>query len=168
MILKHKIVEQLRQKWGQFAAFDSSLRDETNDYNDALGRLAQMTGAQLLSLLSQEETPGALPTAEFDSARNLCLDFNEKFANHQEARQWACNALLNHTTFAVDGSQIRHDPDFKIPIAAVQVAWFENGHTREGHYTKDISFEILTPDDLIIEFNGDHIFSEQKVNLRRF
>lgn len=168
MIINHKIVEQLREKWPQFIAFDSSSRDEARDYKDALGKLMEMDCDRLLSQLSNELTPGAFPTPEFDPSGNLCRHFPHQFSNHQEARAWACEALLDHTTFAVDGSQIRHDPDFNIPVAAVQVAWFENHHTREGHYAKDLTFEVLAPEELFIEFNGDQVFSEQRVNARRF
>jgi hypothetical protein len=168
MILHHKIVEQLREKWPRFVAFEDSFRDESNGYKDALGKLAEISSDGLLTQLSGEETPGALPTPEFDSARNLCLNFSRRFNNHQEARDWACQALLDHTTIAVDGSQIKHDPDFNIPVAAIQVAWFENRHARDGRYTKDIAFEILTPEDILVEYNGDRVFSEQRVNARRF
>jgi hypothetical protein len=55
-----------------------------------------------------------------------------------------------------------------MPVAAVQVAWFENVHTRGGHYTKDVAFEILAPDELLIEDHGERQVSEQAVSLRRF
>ncbi len=168
MILHHKIVEQLREKWPRFVAFDDSFRNESKGYREALDKLAEISSDGLLSQLSGQETPGALPTAEFDAARSLCVDFTHEFTNHQEARDWACDALLGHTTIAVDGSQIKHDPDFSIPVAAVQVAWFENHHARAGHYAKDIAFEILAPEELLVEFNGDRVFSEQRVNARRF
>src|SRR5262249_53364931 len=32
----------------------------------------------------------------------------------------------------------------------------------------DARFEVLTPEDLTVEFNGDRVISEQQVNLRRF
>ncbi|HKX27559.1 MAG TPA: DNA double-strand break repair nuclease NurA [Blastocatellia bacterium] len=168
MILNHKVIEQLHQKWPHFIAFDHSSRDEAKSYRQAIDRLCQSSAEELNRQLSKIETPGAIPTPEFDLATNLSLGFPPQFNNHQEARDWACEVLLNHTTFAVDGSQIRHDPDFSIPVAAVQVAWFENHHLREGGYTKGVGFEILTPDELIIEFNGDRVYSEQTVSTRRF
>jgi NurA domain len=168
MILNHKIIAQLREKWPQFAAFNETLRDDTKDYRNALNRLSELSCENLLSRLSNETTPGALPTAEFERARGLCLEFPTRFGNHQEARSWALEVLLGHTTFAVDGSQIRPDPSLNIPIAAVQVALFENRHRLEPSYTKDVAFEILTPEELLVEFNGDRIFSEQTVNTRRF
>jgi hypothetical protein len=124
--------------------------------------------AELAKRLEFVETPGALPTGEFDAAPDLRLEFPHKWKNHQEAREWALDALLDHPTFAVDGSQIRPDGDFSIPVAAVQVAWFENRHTIDGRYVKDARFEVLTPEDLTVEFGDDHVISEQQVNLRRF
>jgi NurA domain len=168
MILNHKIVEQLREKWPQFAAFNDTSRDDAQEYRKALNTLSQLSSESLLSRLSGETTPGALPTAEFELARELRLEFPIIFGNHQEARSWAYDVLLDHTTFAVDGSQIRPEPGLSIPIAAVQVALFENRHRPEASYSKDISFEILTPEELLVEFNGDRIFSEQTVSARRF
>lgn len=177
MIIQNKIIEQLQAKWDRFAAFNDSSRDEAKEYREALERLAGMNAESLLALLADEETPGAWPTSEFEAAPGLRLSFPERFGNHQEARAWACEKLLDHATFAVDGSQIKRDQDFSLPVAAVQVAWFENRHTRDarsahsahsGSYTKDIALEVLTPDDLIVEFDGDQVYSEQRVNARRF
>jgi hypothetical protein len=114
------------------------------------------------------KTPGALPTTEFDAAAGLRIEFPHKWKNHQEAREWAFDTLLDHPTFAVDGSQIRPDDDFSIPVAAVQIAWFENRHTVDGRYVKDARFEVLTPEDLTVEFGDDRVISEQQINLRRF
>ncbi|MBO0720225.1 MAG: DNA double-strand break repair nuclease NurA [Blastocatellia bacterium] len=168
MILNHKIVEQLRDKWPRFVAFDDTSRDDAKEYREAIGRLSDISAESLLSLLSDVETPGALPTPEFEKARDLRVIFPQTFGNHQEARSWALEVLLDHTTFAVDGSQIRPDPGLSIPIAAVQVAWFENRHQRAGSYAKDLAFEILTPDELVVDLNGERIFSEQTVSTRRF
>src|SRR5262245_51360014 len=143
MILNHKIVDQLREKWPRFVAYDDTSRDDAEDYREAVHRLSDLSSESLDSLLANIETPGALPTAEYEKARDLRREFPRRFGNHQEARSWALEVLLDHTTFAVDGSQIRPDPGLSIPIAAVQVAWFENRHSLPGSYTKDIAFEIL-------------------------
>jgi hypothetical protein len=127
-----------------------------------------LPSSELARKLATVETPGALPTEEFDAAAGLRIGFPHKWKNHQEAREWAFDALLDHPTFAVDGSQIRPDDDFSIPVAAVQVAWFENRHTVDGRYVKDARFEVLTPEDLTVEFGDDHVISEQQINLRRF
>src|SRR5262245_14777020 len=168
MIHNHKIVERLREKWPQFAAFNDTSRDDAKDYLDALRRLSEFSSQSLISLLARADTPGALPTHEFEKAPDLRCEFPIKFENHQEARSWAFDVLLDHTTFAVDGSQIRPDPGLNIPVAAVQVAWFENRHSQEGSYAKDIEFEILAPDELIVDFNGERSISDQTVSTRRF
>ncbi len=168
MIVPQKIIEQLQEKWARFESFGDTWRTETRDYREALGRLERMTSAEILDLLKGFETPGALPTVEFDLAPELCLEFPQRFENHQEARAWAHSKLLNHVTFAVDGSQIRHDPDYSIPVAAVQVGWFINYHLAEGRFEKDQQLEILAPEELLIEFNGDRVVSEQRINARRF
>src|SRR5215475_4568740 len=168
MIHREKILQQLQSKRDQFVAFEDSFQDEAGRYLDALDRMSILPGSELTSRLAPVKTPGALPTAEFDAAAGLRVEFPHKWKNHQEAREWAFDALLDHPTFAVDGSQIRPDDDFSIPVAAVQVAWFENRHTVDGRYIKDARFEVLTPEDLTVEFGDDRVISEQQVNLRRF
>jgi NurA domain-containing protein len=168
MIQRDKILQQLQSKRDQFVAFEDSFQDEAGKYQDALDRMAMLPSNELTRRLATVKTPGALPTAEFDAAAGLSVEFPHKWKNHQEAREWAFDALLDHPTFAVDGSQIRPDDDFSIPVAAVQVAWFENRHTVDGRYIKDARFEVLTPEDLTVEFGDDRVISEQQVNLRRF
>jgi hypothetical protein len=168
MIFRDKVVQQLQTKREKFIAYDDSYQDEAGRYTEALERLSLLPGGEARRKLEMVETPGALPTSEFDAAPALSFEFPHKWKNHQEARQWAFDALLDHPTFAVDGSQIKPDGDLGVPVAAVQVAWFENRHTSDGQYTKDARFEVLTPEELIVEFNGDRVVSEQQVNLRRF
>jgi hypothetical protein len=168
MIQRDKILQQLQSKRDKFVAFEDSFQNESGKYLDALDRMSMLSGSELAKMLAPIVTPGAFPTAEFDAAPDLRVEFPHKWKNHQEAREWAFDALLDHPTFAVDGSQIRPDEDFSIPVAAVQVAWFENRHTTDGRYVKDARFEVLTPEDLTVEFGDDHVISEQQVNLRRF
>ncbi|MGH9939890.1 MAG: DNA double-strand break repair nuclease NurA, partial [Blastocatellia bacterium] len=168
MIQRDKILQQLQNKRDKFVAFEDSFQDEAARFLDALDRMATLPGGELTRRLMFAETPGALPTAEFDAAPDLRVEFPHKWKNHQEAREWAFDTLLDHPTFAVDGSQIRPDDDLSIPVAAVQVGWFENRHTSDGRYSKDARFEVLAPEDLSVEFNGDRVISEQQVNLRRF
>jgi hypothetical protein len=168
MIQRDKILQQLQSKRDQFVAFEDSFLNEAGKYLDALDRMAMLPGDELAKTLALVETPGALPTVEFDDAPDLRVEFFHKWKNHQEARVWAFDTLLDHPTFAVDGSQISPDSDFSIPVAAVQIAWFENRHTTDGRYVKDARFEVLTPDDLTVEFGDDRVISEQQINLRRF
>ena len=166
MILRDKILDQLRDKQEKFSSFNGSLQDEVTIYREKLEELARFSSAELRARLSGDSTPGALPTAEFDAAPTLCLPFPQDWSNHADARAWACEALLDHTTIAVDGSQIPPYAGFNIPVAAVQVAWFENHHTRQGSYVKDVEIKILTPEDLRAEAAGDR--ADQKINAQRF
>lgn len=166
MILRDKILAQLADKREKFREFAVGLRDESEVFRQALENLAAISRAELEARLSGTETPGALPTEEFDTAPALCLPFAHAWNNHADARAWACEALLNHTTLAVDGSQIPPHPGFNIPVAAVQVAWFENHHTTAGSFVKDIEMEILSPDKLQADQDGER--TEQKINARRF
>src|SRR5918999_1004455 len=54
-----------------------------------------------------------------------------------------------------------------LPVAAVQIASFENPHTPEGRYTKDVHFEVIPPEQLLARA-GDYESPEQVVALRRF
>ncbi len=168
MILRDKVLAQLHNKLENLRNFNDSLLDEAQVYREALKQLAQTSQAELTENLNGHETPGAQPTAEFDTARDLRFAFAPHWNNHTEARVWACETLLNQTTFAVDGSQINPNPDLSIPIAAVQVAWFENHHTHEGSYVKDAVLEIIPPKDFSDDEAGEEELSRQMVNLRRF
>ncbi|MFN0110635.1 MAG: DNA double-strand break repair nuclease NurA [Blastocatellia bacterium] len=166
MILRDKILAQLEAKQQNFRDFEGALQDESDIFRQALTQLATLSRSELESRLGEVETPGARPTEEFDAAPKLCLPFPHRWDNHAEARDWAYPTLLNHTTLAMDGSQIPPHSGFNIPVAAVQVAWFENHHTPEGGFVKDIELEILTPDELKSGDDGER--TEQKINARRF
>ena len=117
---------------------------------------------------ARSDSPGALPTQEFDLARSLVIPFEQQWSNHEQAREWAFETLLGRTTFAADGSQILPTKDFSVPVAAVQVAWFENSHAPGGDYVKDAAFEILTPAEVMVRTGGATEVSEQIVHRRRY
>lgn len=166
MILRDKILAQLNSKKENFREFEGELRDESQVFRTALEQLATMPRTELEARLNDKQTPGAFPTEEFGAAPTLCFPFSQRWNNHAEARAWAYEALLNHTTLAVDGSQIPPHSGFNIPVAAVQVAWFENRHAAEGSFVKDAEIEILTPSELKSGSDGER--TEQKINVRRF
>lgn len=168
MIFRDKIISKLQAKRERFREFDDDFHREAEDYAQALQELSGLSSEELTRRVTQIATPGALPTSEFDRARELRVAFGKSFGNHEESRDWACQTLLDHTTFAADGSQILPVKDFSIPVAAIQVAWFENCHTRDGQYTKDAEFEVLAPNELFVEYDGERVISEQTVYLRRF
>jgi hypothetical protein len=168
MILRERIIEQLAAKKASLLAFDDEYHHEAESYAAALHQLSLLDCAEVEARLAGQDAAGAWPTKEFDAARQLRLDFAHRFNNHTEARAWASDILLDHTTVAADGSQILPNDELSIPVAAVQVAWFSNAHRREGRYTKDITFELLPPESLLIEWHGERQFSEQAVSFQRF
>jgi hypothetical protein len=102
--------------------------------------------------------------------RDTVVSSERRWASHREARAWAKEVLLNTRTFAVDGSQIPPSRDFSVPVGAVQVGWFENLHKPGGQYVKDLTFEVLSPDELAGETDdrGSGQFPDWRVDLRRF
>ena len=88
--------------------------------------------------------------------------------SHEEARRWAVETLAGRVTCAVDGSQLLPGREISLPVAAVQVAAFENPHTADGRgYRKEAHFELVTPDELLAT-QGGKITAADIVGLRRF
>src|SRR5258708_2620044 len=129
MIYRQKIIAALESKRDAFTSFDKDFQEERAAYIGALGKLAVTSKAELDAKLSSAPSPGALPTKEFDLAQQGLIRFPRQFENHQQARDWALATLLDRTTFATDGSQIMPTKDFSVPVAVVQVGWFENHHS---------------------------------------
>jgi len=167
MIYRDKIIAALGSRASDFAQFDTEVTTQYALYRDALERIAKMDGNQLLARLKEIESPGALPTPEFDLARSFVMPFGVSWDNHEEARKWAYETLLGRTTFAADGSQILPSKDFSVPVAAVQVAWFENSHTPDGAYIKDVAFDVLPPSE-VVSANSPTGVSEPAVHRRRY
>ena len=149
MIYRDKIIAALGSRAADFAQFDTEVTAQYALYRDALERIAALGSADLLAQLKEMESPGALPTLDFDLAQEFVIPFGASWSNHEEARRWAYTTLLGRTTFAADGSQILPSKDFSVPVAAVQVAWFENSHTPEGAYVKDVAFDVLPPSEVV-------------------
>lgn len=168
MFSKPHVVKALRAKQNDFSDFQLQASEELDRYRDALEFACSQGREDLLQLLEDIPRPGALPTIERVAGRSLVLPFGPRWENHTEARAWAMEVLRNVPTLAVDGSQITPSGDFSVPVGAVQVGWFANAHDPEGHYEKNIEFEIVSPQELIDVGDEDSSFPVPKVNLRRF
>ncbi|HVF89030.1 MAG TPA: DNA double-strand break repair nuclease NurA [Blastocatellia bacterium] len=167
MIYRDKILAALESRRDDFAIFEDELRKQYATYRAALLDGAALSVAGLTARLAAFDSAGALPLEEF-SGGSAVSPFGCEWKNHDEARAWAFETLLGRTTFAADGSQILPTKDYSVPIAAVQVGWFENPHTPSGAYIKDTSFEILTPDEIMVRTGGATEVSEQVVHRRRY
>lgn len=156
MIYRNKILAALESRRADFTHFQNDMRDQLTAYAKALDQIKSIGHKKLIERLKELEAPGALPAED----RDLVVPFDHEWRNREEARAWSFETLLGRTTFAADGSQILSSKDFSVPVAAVQVGWFENPHTPDGNYIKDAEFEILSP--------GSIELSERAVHLRRY
>jgi hypothetical protein len=168
MIYREKILAALESRRGEFARYESDLRHQYAVYGRALDEFLSIERDQLIKRLQCASSPGAVPADEFFQANSFVIAFEKDWSNREESRAWAYETLLGRTTFAADGSQIIPTKDFSVPVAAVQVGWFENRHTTSGAYIKDARFEILTPAEVMVRSGGDTDFSEQVVHRRRY
>jgi hypothetical protein len=177
MLVRNRVVGALEAKRDQFSGYQIGLREHSDRFRQMLQELATMTRAEIEARLaaSGTEWPGARPSAEHDRLRDAVVPFGLQWNNHEEARRWAVQVLRDQTTFAVDGSQIPPSRDFSVPVAAIQVGWFENPHTPARQYVKDLRFDVLAPGEMASQIEDDAegqaaggAFPDVLVNLRRF
>jgi hypothetical protein len=188
MLHKGKLLAALNAKRGQFSAYDGSFGDQLRAYRYALETLylRYPSAAQLERALPEDlpgkQSAGARPSVEFDrwlvyasegEYHGPLFPFHREFANHEQARQWA-ECIEGITTVAVDGSQLQPWRDASIPVALIQVGLFVNPHAPGQPYTKDVTLEVLSPDEISEASNVErkdpdsYPYSEMQVNLRRY
>ena len=167
MLYRTHVISALEKTREEFVSFERALRGEVGELAARLRALAGRTGAEVRRESGADAARVAYPSDELDRAGAAFLAFPESWRSHEEARRWALEALRGRVTFAADGSQVFPGREASLPVAAVQVASFENPHTPEGHYTKGVRFEVITPNQLL-GGRGDYDSPEQVVALRRF
>lgn len=157
----------LKEKRSHFASFDASAAKALTSYRAALAAASQACAKDLLERLQAFETldRGAEPV-EPSNDPNWIRPFGVAWQNREESFAWVRDRLTNVSTFAVDGSQIYPGKDLSIPVALVQIGWFENLHRADARYEKDIDVDIMTPVDLQATSSGDPV--DRRVNMRRF
>lgn len=168
MLFPGRVAEQLDASAEQFRAFAEHEIQAFRVFGQALRLLDGLDGPALAAELDGVARPGALPSEEWTAPGPFVVRFGQRFAHHREAREWAAARLAGVTTIAVDGSEIKPTKDYSLPIAAVQVAWFENHHRPDGRYVKDVSFRLIHPDDLIAANADGFGIADQLLALRRF
>ena len=164
---QHLLSRALEGKREDFVRFDRAWREDVRDYVRRLRALAGRSAREVAEALSTTKEPGAIPSDELDRAGKMVIPFGRGFRTHEEARRWAIDALCDRTTFAADGSQLTPGRDVSLPVAAVQVGLFENSHTRDGKYRKDARFLIVSPQELLEEYD-DRSAADTIVGLKRF
>jgi hypothetical protein len=132
-----------------------------------LQRVIEVSSAEVSKRISASENVGAIPSKELDERNSFSCSFAENWQNHEQARSWAREILKNRTTFAADASQILPGRDISLPVAAIQVGWFENPHDETQSYEKNAKFKVLSPKELL-ENQEEPMNPETRVGEMRF
>ncbi|MDX2230829.1 MAG: DNA double-strand break repair nuclease NurA [Leptolyngbyaceae cyanobacterium bins.349] len=158
----------LKDKRSHFESFDRSALKALNQYRAALEEASQESAADLFAQLQRVEPldRGAEPLEPLGTYPNWIMPSGLTWQNREESHAWVRDRLSDVSTFAVDGSQIYPGKDLSIPVALVQIGWFENLHRADARYEKDIDVDIMTPVDLKASSSGDPV--DRRVNMRRF
>ncbi len=168
MLYPHRVAEQLQASLDRFRDIAENERRTFRSFDRVLDLAETLDGDGLAALLEGHPAPGAQPSEEWTGARGLSCPFPTRFGHHRDARQWALDRIAGVRTLAVDGSEIKPTKDYSLPIAATQVAWFENPHCPGGHYVKDVAFQIIQPDELTRDYAEGFGAVDQLLALRRF
>ncbi len=163
-----QILTLLHTKRADFAKFDQNTLQVLEQYRKVLAAASQATDADLLEQLSQYSVHdrGAEPLEPVGNDPNWVKSAGLAWQSREQSHAWVRDRLTGIATFAVDGSQIYPSKDFSIPVALVQIGWFENLHQPGGQYEKDVDVDIMTPADLKASTSGDPV--DRRVNMRRF
>ncbi len=159
-----QILDRLQQKRDDFSSFDHETFKLIELYRSALRKAMKLEGEAIAARLQTKRECGAFPLESLDG-NSWIRPFEQSWGSREASLAWVRQKLLGVSTFAVDGSQIYPGRDLSIPIALVQIGWFENLHVPDGEYVKDIATDVMTPTELRSE-RGD--MADRKVNLRRF
>lgn len=161
-----RILELLAARREEFSQFNQVAVEQADQYLSTLKEFMTLPDSKRSALFKRVGGKvGAFPLEPLDKAKQGLIAAGLSWQNREESHRWVRDRLSDVTTFAVDGSQIYPGKDLSIPIALVQIGWFENHHRAEGDYTKDVRVEVLTPQDLKTEA-GD--FADRMVNMRRY
>ena len=158
----------LEAKQDDFTRFDRRSLTALTQYRAALAELTEMS-LQDLQDQQQQMTlagdAGASVIESFGGAHHAVLPCGLTWNSREHSMTWVQETLTGVTTFAVDGSQIFPSKDLSIPVALVQIGWFENPHSANGMYEKDIDVDVMTPSDLKAHHSGEPV--DRRVNFRR-
>ncbi|HEX8748314.1 MAG TPA: DNA double-strand break repair nuclease NurA [Pyrinomonadaceae bacterium] len=168
MLYRNLLADALGKRHEEFLRFDKSWRGSVAEYSERLRMLGALSSEEVRASAGRARiSPGALPSTELDGAGSMIVPFGRKWATHEEARAWALEALSERVTFAADGSQLTPGKEISLPVAVVQVAWFENPHSRDLSYEKQARSEIVSPEELL-SGTDERIKADTVVDLHRF
>lgn len=163
-----QILNLLQAKRDQFATFDATALQALQKYRTALAAAAAETEDVLLEQLAvfSPDDRGAEPLEPLGHHPNWLIPSNLVWQSRDHSLEWVRERLTDVATFAVDGSQIYPGKDLSIPVALVQIGWYENRHSAAGEYEKDIAVDVMTPAELKASSSGEPV--DRRVNMRRF
>ena len=162
-----QIQDILSAKRDEFTAFSQETWQQLQQYRKMLAHLSPQGEANLLKRLKkQPHEVGARLLEPLTHAENGVVPSKLVWQNREQSLAWVRDRLTGIKTFAVDGSQIYPGKDLSIPIALVQIGWFENPHLPLGGYEKDVRVDVMTPTDLQANHSGEPV--DRRVNMRRF
>lgn len=167
MLFRELLSDELKKQSDGFKRFALDQAKDLSEYLEFLAQLTQNSHAEISRKLENADNCGAFPSEELDAAKNFVVPFGEKWTNHEEARRWAFEILQNRTTFAADGSQLFAEREVSLPVAAVQIGWFENPHNDAQGYEKNARFFVLSPEDLLKD-QEEPVIPETRVGQKRF
>ena len=161
-----QIQHVLSQKRADFASFNESTSSYLTQYRSAWESWVNLGDKGRDSWVkSQAGDIGARPLEPVKTQSSGIIRSQLAWDNREQSLAWVNDHLANVTTFAVDGSQVFPQKDFSIPIALVQIGWFENHHCAAGRYEKDILLDVMTPKDLVADRSQP---MDRWINMRRF
>ncbi|HEY9619646.1 MAG TPA: DNA double-strand break repair nuclease NurA [Crinalium sp.] len=162
-----QIRDILNAKREDFTSFNREALRDLELYQDALRKAESLPDEKLADLLARHPGDiGARPLEPLSKGTEGVISANLAWQNREQSLSWVRDRLTGIATFAVDGSQIYPSKDLSIPVALVQIGWFENLHLPTGEYEKDIAVDIMTPHDLQVGNSGEPV--DRRVSMRRF
>jgi hypothetical protein len=160
----HAVLQEKRQ---DFTNYDQETGELLKRYRAYLAQLEATGEAELAAQLdTQSWDVGARLLEPLTQAVNGVQRSQLVWQSREQSLAWVRDRITGITTFAVDGSQIYPGKDLSIPVALVQIGWFENPHLSNGNYHKDIQLDVLTPMDLKAGNSSEP--ADRVVNMRRF
>jgi hypothetical protein len=157
--------EFARQREG-FTRFDRKWRADVEYYVRALGQLDAAQARAARDLWAAAENC-ALPADEWERGGTFFAPFGLAWQTHEAARRWALEVLRERVTCAADGSQLNPGREVSLPVALLQVAWFENHHNAAGDYHKGARPLLLSPAELLDPVEG-RVNPDTVISYRRF
>ncbi|MBF2003147.1 MAG: DNA double-strand break repair nuclease NurA [Synechococcales cyanobacterium M58_A2018_015] len=162
-----QIHEILNTKRDDFVSFNQETWHQLQLYQAVLEKLDPREESELRQRLDALPAEcGARLLEPLDKVTRGVISCHLVWQSREQSLAWVRQRLTGITTFAVDGSQIYPGKDLSLPIALVQVGWFENPHLPTGEYEKDICLDVMTPSDLQVGNSGEPV--DRRVNMRRF